>query len=123
MGFCPYFRQENSSDGMSANFALIAGTLIVRFTLDFLRFEEQWQRPPVVLHFPERSSGFPWMQAFLEDDNGGRPTAVGLLRDRTSIEVLSQGSDAVSDDMKELVEDIGGEEITGSLNGLEPMKL
>jgi hypothetical protein len=37
MGFCPYFRQENSSDGMSANFALIAGTLIVRFTLDFLQ--------------------------------------------------------------------------------------
>lgn len=122
MGFCPYFRHENSSDGMSANFALTAGTLIVLFTLDFLRFEEQWQRPPVVLHFPERSSGFPWMQAFLEDDNGGRPTAVGL-RDRTSIEVLSHGSVAVSVEMKELVEDNGEEEITDSLKDLEPMKL
>lgn len=122
MGFCPYFLQENSSTGISANFALIAGTLTVLFTLDFLRFEEQWQRPFVVLHFPERSSGFPWMQAFLEDDNGGRPTAVGL-RDRTSTELLSQGSDAVSDDMKELVEDNGEDEMTDSLKDLEPMKL
>lgn len=122
MGFCPYFLHENSSTGMSANFALIAGTLTVLFTLDFLRFEEQWQRPLVVLHFPERSSGFPWMQAFLQDDNGGRPTAVGL-RDRTSTELLSQGSDAVSEDLKELVEDNGEDEMTDSLKDLEPMKL
>lgn len=122
MGFCPYFLHENSSTGMSANFALIAGTLTVLLTLDFLRFEEQWQRPLVVLHFPEISSGFPWMQAFLQDDNGGRPTAVGL-RDRTSTELLSQGSDAVSEDMKELVEDNGEDEMTDSLKDLEPMKL
>lgn len=122
MGFCPYFLHENSSTGMSANFALIAGTLTVLFTLDFLRFEGQWQRPLVVLHFPEISSGFPWMQAFLQDDNGGRPTAVGL-RDRTSTELLSQGSDAVSEDMKELVEDNGEDEMTDSLKDLEPMKL
>jgi hypothetical protein len=36
MGFCPYFLHENSSGGMSAIFALTAGTLIVVFTLFFL---------------------------------------------------------------------------------------
>ena len=37
MGFCPYFRHEYSSGGISAIFGLIAGTRIVLFTRDFLR--------------------------------------------------------------------------------------
>jgi hypothetical protein len=36
MGFCPYFRHEKSSAGMSATFELIAGTRIVLFTRCFL---------------------------------------------------------------------------------------
>lgn len=36
MGFWPYLRQEYSSGGMSAIFALIAGTLTVLLNLSFL---------------------------------------------------------------------------------------
>lgn len=37
IGFWPYFLQEYSSGGISATLELIAGTLIVLFTLDFLQ--------------------------------------------------------------------------------------
>lgn len=37
IGFWPYFLQEYSSGGISATFELIAGTLIVLLTLDFLQ--------------------------------------------------------------------------------------
>jgi len=36
MGFWPYFLHEYSSAGISAVFELVAGTLIVFFTLNFL---------------------------------------------------------------------------------------
>ena len=36
MGFWPYFLHEYSSTGISAVFELVAGTLIVFFTLTFL---------------------------------------------------------------------------------------
>jgi hypothetical protein len=36
MGFWPYFLHEYSSEGMSATFELIAGTLMVLFTRFFL---------------------------------------------------------------------------------------
>lgn len=81
IGFCPYFLHENSSAGISAVFELVAGTLIVFFTLNFLRLEEQWQRPEPET-FPERSSESSWSwwwswHLFLcecdEEERGGFP--------------------------------------------------
>lgn len=37
IGFCPYFRHEYSSGGISAILELIAGTRIILFTRDFLK--------------------------------------------------------------------------------------
>lgn len=37
IGFWPYLRHEKSSGGMSANLLLMARTVIVLFTLNFLR--------------------------------------------------------------------------------------
>lgn len=37
IGFWPYLRHEKSSGGMSASLLLMARTVIVRFTLNFLR--------------------------------------------------------------------------------------
>lgn len=79
MGFWPYFLHEYSSAGISAVFELVAGTLIVLFTLSFLRLE-QWQRPPEPDSLPERSSESSWSWScswhlFLcdEEDRGGFP--------------------------------------------------
>lgn len=80
MGFWPYFLHENSSAGISAVFELVAGTLIVFFTLNFLRLEEQWQRLPDPESLPESSSESSWSWScswhlFLcdEEDRGGFP--------------------------------------------------
>lgn len=41
IGFCPYFLHEKSSEGISANLLLTAGTLMVLFILSFLTEENK----------------------------------------------------------------------------------
>jgi hypothetical protein len=69
IGFWPYFLHEYSSGGISATFELIAGTLIILFTLDFLFL--QWHLPePEVL--PDTSSDWSCSR-HLFAESGGLP--------------------------------------------------
>lgn len=106
IGFCPYFRHEYSSGGISAILLLMAGTLIDLLIRNFLLFE-QWHLP-VVAHLPLPSSPLPVHRRL-----GARCAFTGSLAAGPPIKwnggfpsKLATLPSILSDDMNDLADDI-----------------